>query len=98
MCYNLKALIQNHFQSLTIEDIKNIMSQIFKGLDILHKSWVIHRVKKQKKNVIKQNFKKDITPGNMLLNNKGVLKISDLGLSKFFGSPGRLMSTNTVTL
>lgn len=44
MSYNLQALIKNHFQSITTDDIKNIMSQILKGVNILHKSWIIHRV------------------------------------------------------
>lgn len=34
----------------------------------------------------------------MLLNGKGVLKISDMGLAKYFGSPNRLMSSKIVTL
>ena len=44
MSYNLQALIQNYFQKITSDDIKNIMSQILKGVNILHKSWIIHRV------------------------------------------------------
>ncbi len=34
----------------------------------------------------------------MLLNSKGVLKISDMGLAKYYGSPERRMTQNTVTL
>jgi hypothetical protein len=34
----------------------------------------------------------------MLLNGKGVLKISDMGLAKYFGSPDRKMTKDLVTM
>lgn len=83
MVYDLKNLIANHFDYITIKDIKCILHQIITGLNFLHKSWIFHR---------------DVSPANMFLNNEGVLKISDLGFAKYFGSPDRLLTKGAVTL
>eukprot|EP00009_Paramoeba_aestuarina_P001483 CAMPEP_0201513880 /NCGR_PEP_ID=MMETSP0161_2-20130828/5850_1 /ASSEMBLY_ACC=CAM_ASM_000251 /TAXON_ID=180227 /ORGANISM="Neoparamoeba aestuarina, Strain SoJaBio B1-5/56/2" /LENGTH=344 /DNA_ID=CAMNT_0047910265 /DNA_START=45 /DNA_END=1075 /DNA_ORIENTATION=+ len=57
---------------LAPQHIKGFMYQILRGVDYLHKSWVLHR---------------DIKPSNMLMTAKGVLKLADFGISRHFGSP-----------
>ncbi|XP_054714389.1 cyclin-dependent kinase 10-like [Uloborus diversus] len=52
--------------SLLEPQIKCIMSQLFKGLDYIHKHFVIHR---------------DLNPTNILFTQGGILKISDFGCS-----------------
>ena len=49
--------------------IKLILYQLIKGLEYLHNNNVLHR---------------DIKPQNILLNNKGEVKIGDFGLSRIF--------------
>ena len=49
--------------------IKLILYQLIKGLEYFHNNNVLHR---------------DIKPQNILLNNKGVVKIGDFGLSRIF--------------
>ena len=39
----------------------------------------------------------DMKPNNLLINNKGVLKIGDFGLAKYYGSPSRPYSNQVVT-
>ena len=39
----------------------------------------------------------DMKPNNLLINNKGVLKIGDFGLAKFYGSPNRIYTHQVVT-
>jgi len=68
---------------LRIDHIKCIMLQIFNGLKVLHKHWIIHR---------------DLTPQNLLISEDGVLKYSDFGLSRFFAANDKPMTQNVVTL
>jgi cyclin-dependent kinase 7 len=42
-------------------------------------------------------FQKDLKPNNLLINEKGILKIGDFGLAKFYGSPNREMTHQVVT-
>ena len=39
----------------------------------------------------------DLKPNNLLINTAGILKISDFGLAKSFGSPNRLYTHQVVT-
>ncbi|CAF1497232.1 unnamed protein product [Rotaria sp. Silwood1] len=48
----------------------------------LHNNWMLHR---------------DLNPNNLLIDKRGVLKISDFGLANFFGSPSGLISHDVVT-
>jgi serine/threonine protein kinase len=58
------------------------MIMLLLGLEYLHNNWILHR---------------DLKPNNLLIDKRGVLKIADFGLAKFFGSPSRVMSHEVVT-
>ena len=66
-----------------IPQIKCIMQQLFAGLRYLHKNYVVHR---------------DLKVSNLLLSDKGQLKIADFGLARKYGYPAEPMSPNVVTL
>ena len=44
------------------------------GLEFMHNNLVMHR---------------DVKPENMLISDEGIIKYSDFGLARFYGSPGR---------
>ena len=64
-----------------IESIKCIMYQILQGLQYLHKNNILHR---------------DIKTANILLNNKGEVKIGDFGLARIINPNLKKRITNRV--
>jgi serine/threonine protein kinase len=50
-------------------DVKSIMIQLLKGVDYMHKNYILHR---------------DLKLSNILLNRKGEVKIADFGLARNF--------------
>uniref|UniRef100_A0AC35F7W7 Protein kinase domain-containing protein n=1 Tax=Panagrolaimus sp. PS1159 TaxID=55785 RepID=A0AC35F7W7_9BILA len=62
--------------------IKNIMHQLFVGVEHLHSNWILHR---------------DLKPNNLLLNSAGCLKISDFGMARYFENPPQKYTNLVVT-
>lgn len=79
---DLEIVIKDTKIVLTAPHIKSYMLQTLLGLEYLHAHWILHR---------------DMKPNNLLINNKGVLKIGDFGLARVFGSPSRPYSNQVVT-
>lgn len=79
---DLEVIIKDPTIVFTPSNIKAYSIMTLKGLEYLHDHWILHR---------------DLKPNNLLINKKGVLKIGDFGLAKFFGSPTRLYTHQVVT-
>ena len=79
---DLEVLIHDTAILLTAGHIKAYVLMTLKGLEYLHAYWVLHR---------------DLKPNNLLINREGVLKITDFGLAKSFGSPNRVLTHQVVT-
>ncbi|KAF2461515.1 kinase-like domain-containing protein [Lineolata rhizophorae] len=63
--------------------IKSFMHQLLRGIAFCHENRVLHR---------------DLKPQNLLINNKGQLKLADFGLARAFGIPVNTFSNEVVTL
>ncbi|XP_010240051.1 cyclin-dependent kinase G-2 isoform X2 [Brachypodium distachyon] len=70
-------------QPYTQSEVKCLMLQLLEGVKYLHDNWVLHR---------------DLKTSNLLLNNRGELKICDFGLSRQYGSPLKPYTQLVVTL
>ncbi|KAK0722476.1 kinase-like domain-containing protein [Lasiosphaeria miniovina] len=74
---------EGHRGALRPPIIKSFMYQLLKGIEFCHKNRVLHR---------------DLKPQNLLINNKGALKLGDFGLARAFGIPVNTFSNEVVTL
>ncbi|OAL06049.1 Pkinase-domain-containing protein [Phaeosphaeriaceae sp. SRC1lsM3a] len=63
--------------------IKSFMYQLMRGIAFCHENRVLHR---------------DLKPQNLLINNRGQLKLADFGLARAFGIPVNTFSNEVVTL
>ncbi|VFQ69912.1 unnamed protein product [Cuscuta campestris] len=83
MEHDLKALMETMKQPFSQSEVKCLMIQLLEGIKYLHDNWVLHR---------------DLKTSNLLLNNRGELKICDFGLARQYGSPLKPYTQLVVTL
>ena len=79
---DLEVIVRDSSILLTAGHIKAYSIMALRGLEYLHQNWILHR---------------DLKPNNLLLDKNGVLKITDFGLAKPFGSPNRVLTHQVVT-
>ncbi|XP_027334041.1 cyclin-dependent kinase G-2-like [Abrus precatorius] len=83
MEHDLKGLMEAMKQPFSQSEVKCLMLQLLEGMKYLHDNWVLHR---------------DLKTSNLLLNNRGELKICDFGLARQYGSPLKPYTHLVVTL
>ncbi|KAB1207800.1 Cyclin-dependent kinase G-2 [Morella rubra] len=83
MEHDLKGLMETMKQPYSQSEVKCLMLQLLEGVKYLHDNWVLHR---------------DLKASNLLLNNRGELKICDFGLARQYGSPLKPYTHLVVTL
>lgn len=69
MCSDLVGLLENPNVKLEVPHIKCFMIQLLKGIQYIHEQMFLHR---------------DIKAANILIDDKGVLKIADFGLARVY--------------
>lgn len=80
---DLASLLDNMTQPFSESQSKCILLQVFSGLRYLHSHFIIHR---------------DLKVSNLLLTDKGCIKIADFGLARLFSKTELKMTPNVVTL
>jgi cell division cycle 2-like protein len=83
MEHDLKGVTQAMKQPFSTSEVKCLMLQLLEGVKYLHDNWVLHR---------------DLKTSNLLLNNKGELKVCDFGMSRQYSSPLKPYTSLVVTL
>lgn len=79
---DFEKLIQNKANSFEERDIRSFFKQILEGIAHLHANFILHR---------------DLKPSNLLITDDGVLKYTDFGMARNYGTP-REFTKGVVTL
>ncbi|WVW81351.1 hypothetical protein I302_103342 [Kwoniella bestiolae CBS 10118] len=81
--HDLKTLLADMPHPFLQSEVKTIMSQLLSAVAHCHANWILHR---------------DLKTSNLLMNNRGQIKVADFGLARKFGDPLGEMTQLVVTL
>jgi len=81
--HDLKTLLSDMPGAFLQSEIKTIMKQLLSAVAHCHSKWILHR---------------DLKTSNLLMNNRGQIKVADFGLARKFGDPLGPMTQLVVTL
>lgn len=70
--HDLKTLQEDMDEPFLPSEVKTLMLQITSAVEFLHDHWILHR---------------DLKTSNILLNNRGEIKLADFGMARYFGDP-----------
>ncbi|CAO1633754.1 unnamed protein product [Sympodiomycopsis kandeliae] len=68
--HDLKTLLTQLEKPFSISEIKTLSLQLIDAVGYLHSKWIIHR---------------DLKTSNLLINNRGQIKLADFGLARLYG-------------
>ncbi|KAF2144936.1 uncharacterized protein K452DRAFT_305892 [Aplosporella prunicola CBS 121167] len=70
--HDLKTLQEDMAEPFLPSEVKTLMLQLTSAVSYLHDHWILHR---------------DLKTSNILMNNRGEIKIADFGMARYFGDP-----------
>ncbi|OJD33146.1 protein kinase [Diplodia corticola] len=70
--HDLKTLQEDMAEPFLPSEVKTLMLQLTSAVGFLHDHWILHR---------------DLKTSNILMNNRGEIKIADFGMARFVGDP-----------
>jgi cell division cycle 2-like protein len=70
--HDLKTLLTNMPAPFLQSEIKTLMMQLLSAVAHCHENWILHR---------------DLKTSNLLMNNRGTMKVADFGLARRYGDP-----------
>ena len=81
--HDLKGFMSTMRAPFSVPEVKCLMTQLLSGVAYMHENWTLHR---------------DLKTSNILVNNRGELKICDFGLARVYGEPLGAYTPTVVTL
>jgi cell division cycle 2-like protein len=70
--HDLKTLQEDMEEPFMPSEVKTLMLQLGSAVEFLHEHWILHR---------------DLKTSNILMNNRGEIKLADFGMARFCGDP-----------
>ncbi|KAH7001829.1 kinase-like domain-containing protein [Ilyonectria destructans] len=81
--HDLRSVLEDMPEPFLSSEVKRLLLQLTSGIAYLHDNWILHR---------------DLKTSNLLLNNRGQLKIADFGMARYVGDPPPKLTQLVVTL
>lgn len=81
--HDLKSLLATMPTPFLASEIKTLLLQLLSAIALCHDNWIVHR---------------DLKTSNLLMNNRGQIKVADFGLARTYGDPLGDMTQLVVTL
>ncbi|KAL8684824.1 MAG: hypothetical protein Q9218_008120 [Villophora microphyllina] len=81
--HDLKTLQEDMMEPFLPSEIKTLLLQLTSAIEHLHSNWILHR---------------DLKTSNILMNNRGQIKIADFGMARYYGDPPPKLTQLVVTL
>ncbi|KAL8692343.1 MAG: hypothetical protein Q9224_003978, partial [Gallowayella concinna] len=81
--HDLKTLQEDMVEPFLPSEIKTLLLQLTSAVEYLHSNWILHR---------------DLKTSNILMNNRGQIKIADFGMARYYGDPPPKLTQLVVTL
>ena len=81
--HDLKTLQDDMLDAFSPSEIKTLLLQLASAVDYLHGNWILHR---------------DLKTSNLLMNNRGQMKVADFGMARYYGDPPPKLTQLVVTL
>lgn len=81
--HDLKTLQEDMQEPFLPSETKTLLLQLTTAVQYLHDNWILHR---------------DLKTSNLLMNNRGQMKVADFGMARYFGDPPPKMTQLVVTL
>lgn len=81
--HDLRTLQEDMLEPFLPSEIKTLLLQLTGAVEYLHSNWIIHR---------------DIKTSNLLMNNRGQIKVADFGMARYYGDPPPKLTQLVVTL
>jgi cell division cycle 2-like protein len=81
--HDLKTLLATMPTPFLVSEIKTLLLQLLSAIALCHDNWIVHR---------------DLKTSNLLMNNRGQIKVADFGLARTYGDPLGDMTQLVVTL
>ncbi|MCJ1243218.1 hypothetical protein MMC30_000415 [Trapelia coarctata] len=81
--HDLKTLQEDMVEPFLPSEIKTLLLQLTSAVEYLHSNWILHR---------------DLKTSNLLMNNRGQMKVADFGMARYYGDPPPKLTQLVVTL
>ncbi|ODQ49933.1 Pkinase-domain-containing protein [Saitoella complicata NRRL Y-17804] len=81
--HDIRSILEDNKEPFLISEVKTLMLQLLSATAYMHDRWIIHR---------------DLKTTNLLMTNRGELKVADFGLARYTSDPAPALTQLVVTL